>query len=118
MDHYRLDAANYERHIADFRKNADRVGQLLAAIGSVARATRAVREAVEDGRVPADQLDAHVALIEAIAAQDAPDTIVRQEPAVLVDQRMLDELVELLLKNFQLMRFSNFVIPPGKGPEG
>jgi len=118
MDHYRLDAAKYERHNAEFRKNLDRVGQLMAAIGSVARATRAVRESVEDGRVPADHLDAHAAMIEAIAAQDAPGTIHQQDSAVLVDQRMLDELVELLLKTFQLMRFSNFVIPPGGGPEG
>lgn len=54
MRHYRIDTAKYERHIAEVRKNTDRVGQLLAAIGSMARAKRAIQEAVQDGRVPAD----------------------------------------------------------------
>lgn len=118
MDHYRLDASKYERHIAEFRKNADRVGQLLAAIGSVPRAKRAIREAVENGRIAADQLDTQAAMIEAIAAQDVPDTINQPESAVMVDQSLLDELVDLLIKTFQLMRFSNFVLPPGSGPAG
>jgi len=117
MDHYRLDASKYEQHLAEFRKNADRVGQLLAAIGSVPRAKRAIREAVENGRIPADQFDAHVAMIEAIATQDTPDTIHQAESAVVVDQSLLDELADLLLKNLQPMRFSIFVIPPGCGPQ-
>jgi hypothetical protein len=117
MNHYRLDASKYEQHLAEFKKNAHRVGQLLAAIGSVPRAKRAIREAVENGRIPADQFDAHVAMIEAIAAQDVPDTIHQSESGVVVDQRVLDELADLLLKNFQLMRFSNFIIPPGCGPQ-
>jgi len=117
MEHYRLDASKYEKHLTEFRKNADRVGQLLAAIGSVPRAKRAIREAVQNGLIPADQFDAHVAMIEAIAAQDVPDTIHQSESAVVVDQGLLDELADLLLKNFQLMRFSNFVLPPGCGPQ-
>ena len=117
MEHYRLDTSKYEKHLAEFRKNAGRVGQLLAAIGSVPRAKRAIREAVQNGCIPADQFDAHVAMIEAIAAQDVPDTIHQSESAVVVDQSLLDELAGLLLKSCQLMRFSNFVLPPGCGPQ-
>ena len=99
MDHYRLDASKYEKTLNAFRKNADRVGQLLAAIGGVPRAKRAIREAFVNGRLPADQCNAHVAMIETIAAQDVPDTINQSESTVMVDQSLLDESADLLLKN-------------------
>lgn len=117
MGHYRIDAAKYERHATEFRKNADRVGQLLAAIGSMARAKRAIREAVQDGRVPADVAEAQETLVEVVVTRAAPEIIHQPEPAVMVDQSLLDELVELLHKSIQLMRFSNFVILPVVGPE-
>lgn len=117
MDHFRIDTVKYERHVAQARTNADRVGQLLEAIGSLAPAARAVREAVRDGRIPDELLDALESMVKAIAEQRAPDTVHRPEPAVDVDQGLLDELVALLLESFQLMRFSNFAIPPGGSPE-
>ena len=117
MSHYRIDAAKYERHAAEVRKNIDRVEQLLPAIGSMARAKQAIREAVQDGRVPADLAEAQETLVEVVATRAAPEIIHQPEPAVMVDQRLLDELVELLHKSIQLMRFSNFVILPGGSPE-
>jgi len=47
-----------------------------------------------------------------------PDTVHRPEPEREVDQSLLDELVDLLLKSFQVMRFSNFIIPPGGSSKG
>jgi len=113
MDHYRIDAAKYQRHMALFKTNNDRITQLLESIGSLARVQRAVRDAVVDGRAPPDLLNVRLALINAIAEQMAPDTLHRPEPAVEVDQGLLDELVDLLVKSCQLMRFKNFIIPPG-----
>lgn len=117
MDHFRIDTTKYERHVAQAKTNADRVGRLLEAIGSLAPATRAVREAVEDDRIPHELLDALESLVKTIAEQRTPNTVHRPEPAIDVDQSLLDELVELLLKIVHLMRFSNFVIPPGGSPE-
>lgn len=117
MNHYRFDAAKYERRIAQFRTNADRIGQLLQAIGSFARATRAVREAVDDGRMPAATLGTQEAIVKFIAEQHAPDTLQRRDPAVEVDEELLNEMIDLLLKNFELLRFGDFVVPPGGEPE-
>lgn len=65
-DRYQIDAAKPEQHIAAFRKNADRSGPLLDAIGGVVRATRAVPEAGEDGRIPSNQTGAHESPLRAI----------------------------------------------------
>ena len=117
MDHFRIDTVRYERHIAEARTNADRVGQLLETIGSLAPVTRTLRRAVEDGRMTDERHDTLETLVKVIAETRAPDTIHRPEPAVDVDQGLLDDVVELLLKTVQLMRFSNFVVPPGGSPD-
>jgi hypothetical protein len=117
MDHFRIDAGKYERSVTEARSKADRVGELLEAIGSLGAATRAVREAVADGRIPDELLGILQSLVKTIAAQRAPDTVNRPEQAVGVDHGLPDELVELLLQIVHLMQFSNFVIQPGGSPE-
>lgn len=116
-DHFRIDAGKYERSVTEARSKADRVGQLLEAIGSLGAATRAVREAVADGRIRDELFGTLQSLVKTIAAQRAPDTVKRPEQAVGVDHGLLDELVEILLQIVHLMQFSNFVIQPGGSPE-
>lgn len=113
MSHYRLDTAKYERHLAQFKTNAARMGQLLDSTGSLARAQRALRDAVQAGRISVEELDSSTAILDVIAEQMAPDTLHLPDSAVEVAPGKLAGLVDLLRKSFQLMRFSNFVIPPG-----
>ena len=116
MNHFRLDIAKYERHLALFRAHAAQAGEVLASIGSLARATRAIREATAAGRVPVDVAESLECMLTLIARQWCPDAIHEPEPPIDIDEQLLDELIDHLHQGFELMRFRNFVIPPGCDP--
>lgn len=113
MSHFRIDTVKYQRHLEMRTTHYAAAERLLETIGSVPWVQRAVREATATGRLT-DSMAEHVdSLLLFLAEYSCPGTLDRPEPAIEPDEASLHELIDHLHQCFELMRFSNFVIPPG-----
>ena len=113
MSHFRIDMVKYHRHLEIRARHFAAAERLLGTIGSVPWVRRAIEERAASGRLSFHDAKYVEEQLVFVAEWSCPATLDRPEPVAEPDEHALAELLEHLLQCFEVMRFSNFVIPPG-----